>query len=265
MSIDWITVAAQIVNFLLLLYLLKRFLYQPILNGIDAREADIAKRMADADAAQQAANKAEVTYKKLQADHLAKQGSLLEQALQTTEKERERLLAETRAQLLQEQEKWQQHFEQERTDFIKRLQQAGASTLFTLTQKALRDLADEPLEAAMVRQVSGKLQGIQESLQQAAGEQVTAVVSSHFALTDTVQKELVQALIAVLPQADVQFQVDPEQALGVLVQIGGVRVEWTIASYMDEFEALLAENTAATQVGGQRQQQQIKEQPVPHE
>ena len=36
MSIDWITVAAQIVNFLVLVWLLKRFLYRPILNGIDA-------------------------------------------------------------------------------------------------------------------------------------------------------------------------------------------------------------------------------------
>ena len=49
MSIDWITVAAQIVNFLILVWLLKRFLYRPILDGIDAREREIAERMAEAD------------------------------------------------------------------------------------------------------------------------------------------------------------------------------------------------------------------------
>ena len=52
MSIDWVTVLAQIANFLVLLWLLKRFLYRPILNGIDAREAAIAQRISDADAAQ---------------------------------------------------------------------------------------------------------------------------------------------------------------------------------------------------------------------
>ncbi|MER2603590.1 MAG: F0F1 ATP synthase subunit B, partial [Candidatus Competibacter phosphatis] len=31
MQIDWFTVAAQIVNFLLLVWLLKRFLYRPVL------------------------------------------------------------------------------------------------------------------------------------------------------------------------------------------------------------------------------------------
>ena len=34
MLIDWFTVAAQVVNFLILVWLLKRFLYQPILNAI---------------------------------------------------------------------------------------------------------------------------------------------------------------------------------------------------------------------------------------
>lgn len=53
MSIDWITVLAQLANFLVLVWLLKRFLYRPILDGIDAREAEITKSMAAAGEAQQ--------------------------------------------------------------------------------------------------------------------------------------------------------------------------------------------------------------------
>jgi large-conductance mechanosensitive channel len=36
--IDWFTVVAQVINFLILVWLLKHFLYQPILDAIDARE-----------------------------------------------------------------------------------------------------------------------------------------------------------------------------------------------------------------------------------
>ena len=35
MLIDWFTVAAQVVNFLVLMWLLKRFLYKPIVYAID--------------------------------------------------------------------------------------------------------------------------------------------------------------------------------------------------------------------------------------
>ena len=54
MLIDWFTVGAQALNFLILVWLLRRFLYKPILNAIDAREKKIAAELADA-----AAKKAE--------------------------------------------------------------------------------------------------------------------------------------------------------------------------------------------------------------
>ena len=42
MLIDWFTVGAQALNFLILVWLMKRFLYKPILHAIDAREKRIA-------------------------------------------------------------------------------------------------------------------------------------------------------------------------------------------------------------------------------
>jgi F-type H+-transporting ATPase subunit b len=59
MLIDWFTVIAQIINFLILVYLLKRFLYKPILNAIDEREKRIASQLEDA-----AKQKAEAIRKK---------------------------------------------------------------------------------------------------------------------------------------------------------------------------------------------------------
>ena len=49
MLIDWFTVAAQAVNFLILVWLLKRFLYKPILGAMDAREQRIASRLRQAE------------------------------------------------------------------------------------------------------------------------------------------------------------------------------------------------------------------------
>jgi F-type H+-transporting ATPase subunit b len=57
MLIDWFTVGAQALNFLILMWLLKRFLYHPILAAIDAREQRIAAQLADAEAKEAEANK----------------------------------------------------------------------------------------------------------------------------------------------------------------------------------------------------------------
>ena len=46
--IDWFTVIAQVINFFILVWLLKHFLYKPIINAIDAREKRIADELANA-------------------------------------------------------------------------------------------------------------------------------------------------------------------------------------------------------------------------
>ncbi len=50
MHFDWWTFALQVVNFAVLVWLLHRFLYKPVLRMIDARQAAVAKQYADADA-----------------------------------------------------------------------------------------------------------------------------------------------------------------------------------------------------------------------
>ena len=57
MLIDWFTVGAQALNFIILVWLLKRFLYKPILNAVDAREKRIAAELADANAKKAEAQK----------------------------------------------------------------------------------------------------------------------------------------------------------------------------------------------------------------
>ena len=57
MLIDWFTIGAQVVNFLILVWLLKRFLYRPILHAIDSREKRIAAELTDAAAKQTEAQK----------------------------------------------------------------------------------------------------------------------------------------------------------------------------------------------------------------
>lgn len=50
MHFDWWTFALQLVNFAVLVWLLHRFLYRPVLRIIDARQAAVAKQYAEADA-----------------------------------------------------------------------------------------------------------------------------------------------------------------------------------------------------------------------
>ena len=94
MSIDWITVAAQVANFLVLVWLLKRFLYRPILDGIDAREAEIAGRMQVAERARAEAEATEAEYRTRMDKLRSEQASVAEAARQKAETARDAMLAQ---------------------------------------------------------------------------------------------------------------------------------------------------------------------------
>lgn len=246
MSIDWVTVLAQIANFLVLLWLLKRFLYRPILDGIDAREAQISKRMAAAEQAQQEAKAAESQYIKQRAQLVTEHDALLEKALAATEDQRDDLLAAARVKLEQEQQEWRKHLEHERQAFNTRLQQSGSEALLRLTRKALHDLADETLEDAIVRHIGKQLQPMVGELRQAAADSKKAQVTTRDALAQDTQALLQSEVQQWLPDVALSFATDAQQAPGLIMQVGGAQVAWTTDSYMDELAQLLTQHASST-------------------
>jgi F-type H+-transporting ATPase subunit b len=52
MSFDWTTFVLEVLNFLVLVWILKRFLYRPVLDALDARSARVREETARAEALQ---------------------------------------------------------------------------------------------------------------------------------------------------------------------------------------------------------------------
>ena len=96
MKINWFTVIAQVINFLILVWLMKRYLYKPILNAIDEREKKIAAELANAETqkAEAAKEQAELKQKNEQFEQ-AKKG-LMDKAVNDTNEERKKLMEEAR-------------------------------------------------------------------------------------------------------------------------------------------------------------------------
>src|SRR5450432_1233116 len=96
MLIDWFTVIAQVVNFLILVWLLKRFLYGPILDAIDAREKRIATELADADAKKAEAQKERDEFQHKNEEFDRQRIALFSKATEEARAERQRLLNDAR-------------------------------------------------------------------------------------------------------------------------------------------------------------------------
>lgn len=241
MSIDWITVAAQIGNFLVLVWLLKRFFYRPILDGIDAREAEIADRMKAAVVAKEEAQTVEADYhEKVRALHVA-QSEMAETIRKKAEEQRDALLADARERMDQEYVTWTAHLDEETHKFTTAMHQAGGRALLSLMRKALSDLAEQKLEGQMAHHLAGQIKSTAADLRHTAGQPASAVVTSHEMLLSSAQDELTAELRAVFPEIAMRFETDEKQSPGLVLRMGGAELAWTVDSYVDGLDAVIAD------------------------
>lgn len=245
MSVDWITVAAQLANFLVLVWLLKRFLYRPILDGIDAREAEITNRMEAALRAQDAARTAETDFTERLAELQSEQAAIAEAARREAEDEKGALLAQAHERIERERAAWSAHLDEAARVFTARLHQAGSHALLELTRKALNDLADDALETRIASHLARQITAMNRDLQRAAGTPQEAIVTSHAAMPPAAQDDITTALRQSFPDLRTRFETDRTQAPGVSLHLGGARLAWTIDTYIDGLDAAVTRQLAS--------------------
>lgn len=253
MSVDWITVIAQIVNFLVLIWLLKKFLYRPILDGIDAREAEITERMHVANQAEEKAQATEAEYLEQIVLLKASETALTDTARQKAEAARDVLLADAQELFENERKDWEYHLEQESRKYIAELHKTGASALLELTRKALGDLAGETLEERIVAHVVTRLKPVSAELLKASDGSTDAIATTRDPLPQAAREQLMSDLKKILPIVTLHFETDAKQSLGLILRMGGAQVAWTVDTYIEGLDALLDEHISSKSFDGLKQ------------
>src|SRR6202044_2685949 len=149
MLINWFTVFAQAVNFLILVWLLKRFLYKPILNAIDEREKGIAAQLAQAEAKRAEAQKARDDFQHKDEAFDQERVALLKKAIDEAKAERQRLLDEARKDADALRTKRQEALRTEQRNLSQEISRWTQKEVFAITRKTLTDLAGASLEERM--------------------------------------------------------------------------------------------------------------------
>lgn len=255
MLIDWFTVLAQVINFLILVWLLKRFLYKPILNAIDEREKRIAKELADADAKKTEAKTERDEFQHKNEVFDQQRAALLSKATDEAKAERKRLLDEARQVADALSTKRQETLRNDAHNLNQAISRRTQQEVFAIARKALTDLAGTSLEERLADVFIQRLRamdsqakaGLAEALQAASDP---ALVRSAYELA-TEQRAMIQNALNEAFSADihVRFETAPELISGIELTTNGHKVAWSIADYLvslkKSVDELLKENDKA--------------------
>jgi len=242
MPIDWFTVVAQAINFLILVWLLKRFLYKPILHAIDERAKGIATQLAEAEAKKAEAQKERDDFQHKNEAFDQERAALLKKATDEAKAERQRLLDEARkdADLLRA--KRQDALRNEQRNLSQEIIRWTQKEVFAITRKTLADLATTSLEERMgdvfVHRVRALTGAAKEQLATAfKTSNHTVSVHSAFDLPPA-QRTAIESAIkeTFAPDAHVQFETAPELVSGIELSTNGHKIAWSIADYLSTLE-----------------------------
>jgi len=252
MLIDWFTVAAQVVNFLILVWLMKRFLYKPILHAIDEREKRIATELANADKKKAEAQKESDDFKHKNEEFDKQRAALLIKATDEAKAERQRLLDEARKDAAALSSKLQEALRDQEHTLHQAISRRTQQEVFAIARKSLADLATVSLEERLGEVFTRRLRemdaqakaGLAQALKTASEP---ALVRSAFDLPAQQRAAIQNALNETFSaEIHIRFETAPELISGIELSTNGQKVAWSIADYLASMEKgvdeLLKEN-----------------------
>lgn len=246
MLIDWFTVAAQIVNFLILVALLKHFLYGRILRAMDERQRKIADRFREAEKKENDAEKEAARYRRRREDLEKRKEELLARARVEAEAERKERLKEAGQEIDRLREQWRSALRAEQEGFLRDLRRQVNEQVGRITRRFLRDLADAELEGRIVDSFllhlkSLDLQKRKEVAAALARDEGRVTVESAFDIASTDRQKITRALHQEIGgDLEVEYRTATGQALGLAVKAPGYRLAWDLEGYLTDLEQAIA-------------------------
>jgi F-type H+-transporting ATPase subunit b len=247
MKINWFTVIAQIINFLILVWLLRRFLYKPILDAVDERENKIASQLKDAKADKANAKKEKDEFEKKNEDFDKQKKDLMDKAVAETKDERQKLMEEARDDAKKLSTKLEEVSKAALETLNHEIAQKTQQEVFAIARKALADLASVSLEEQSVNTFIEHLGALKADekkkfIEAFASDSKPILIRSTFDLPHKQQTEIKDAVKDILgAKTHFQFSTVPELISGIELTANGYKLAWSISEYISSLEKSISE------------------------
>lgn len=245
MQIDWVTVAAQIVNFLVLVWLLQRVLYRPLTRALKEREEEVNRNLREAESARKTAETEAEAHRHALKMLEDERHAHLKAVEQEAEALRVEMTRKAHGEIAQRRAGWQAQLEEEKAAFLDRLRRRAGEAFITLARRALAEMADEDLVDRIARVFALRLLALnldeKKHLRSAAGREETLSIRSSFPLSPAARTLVAEAVGDVLKrEVRIDFREEPDLECGVVLAIGSRHVGWTLGEHLDALEADVA-------------------------
>lgn len=238
MQIDWFTLVAQLINFVVLLALLRLVLYDRVLNVMRQRETEVSERLESIEQKEQEAREHEEAALRERDELERNREALIRSVREEVDTHRTQMMRELREEVQRTRENWKESLQQEQDGIVHDIQEHLADLVATAVERALFDLADRRLEDQMIESFFRRLADAEDpdwaELRKAlrANPDDVAITSAHELCKDRERRLNSQLAEAIGEEINASFEVKPSLVAGVELEVAGRTFGWNIDDYV---------------------------------
>lgn len=237
MLIDWFTVVAQIINFLILMGLLKYFLFDRMTSAMDKRRQDIDARFKEAEEKIAAAQEEKAGYEQKNKELEEQKAEILKKAREKARETEKSLTDEARSEADRKKKEWLSSLRQEKASFERQLKNAIVKEVYDVSKKALHDLAHADIEAEAATIFVRRIRDMDDRNIGQLFKNGNVFVRSRFQLSDQIRGQIESAFKERNGEIEnIQFETDSHLLLGIEATGGGKKVAWSLNDYIESLE-----------------------------
>jgi F-type H+-transporting ATPase subunit b len=247
--IDWTTVVLQIINFLIIVWILKKYLFTPVLNAMDRRERAIHDRLAEAE---QMKNDAGEERRALEAELTSlerKRAELIAAAHADAETERGSIMRSFNKDMEERRDAELRELEEERAELMKSVSNIAAKSVIYTASAAFKDLANSSIEHALIenfatRATRKNIADVSE-LKKYYKKTGCVLVNASFKLDELAKKRIRAALSKLLGEpVRAKFGLDENIVCGLEVVCDSIVISFGLGDYMAKLKRELDDELA---------------------
>ena len=248
MLIDWFTVGAQAFNFLVLMVLLKVLLYDRVIKAMAKREASIKERLDQGRGKMEEARALKREYEAKDQELEQRRREVLGQAKDEAQAKREEILSQAQGEARELGERWKEGVRRERDAFLDQISRDVGDKALDLARQVLADLADAKLEQAVAEKFLALLDGLgkdeERDLNAAMQEGQDPVLVKSAREMGADLRSRITGRLRQWGEAEVEYRVDTDLVLGVVVVAGGRTLGYNVREYLEDVRLTLEQSLA---------------------
>ncbi len=235
MQIDWVIPIAQVVNFLILLTILKHFLFDRIVAIMDERERRITSKISDAENINKEAVKNKLAYEAMIIAFRDEKEQMALAALAENEKIRDQSRKEIQDEKIRARKKWLRELQYEKDALLLALGSRISGYIFEQTAHVLQELGDDDAQKRVCSAFIKKIYTMNE-LEKMKLSRLSGKIEVHSSveLSEENRNYMEKMLRKLIPGAEhLLFSIDQNISYGLEIRIDDFRVTWTMESYRE--------------------------------